>query len=150
MRLHRLISMIFLGMALAITTGCSGSDLYDDLPSEIASFVTEYFPNPDINSYTKTTDSYYVRIYNGPGLTFDTDYHWTEINGYGMPLPQVLLFDQLPPALYDYIQSAEWLDSVFAISRDSKEYIVVLLKSSLRYDIATATITTIATPASAQ
>lgn len=133
-----------LAIALLLLHGCSSS-LYDELPAKIASFVTQYFPSTEIGNVTETSDSYYVRIKNGPGMTFDSSHNWTEINGYGLPLPQVLLYDQLPPVLYGYIQSAEWLDSVFDITRDKNVYIATLLNSTLRYDIASATIRTIET-----
>ncbi len=71
-----------------------------------------------------------------PGLTFGENYGWTAIDGYGMPLPQVMLFDQLPPRLYAYLQdSQQQLDSVFGMERDSKRYVLTLLDSTLTYDI---------------
>lgn len=139
---HLLLPLL---IVLLLIHGCS-SNLYDELPSKMASFVTQYFPGTAIDTYTETSDSYYVRIKHGPGITFDSNYNWTEINGYGMTLPQVILFDQLPTALYRYIQSAEWLDFVFDISRDNNIYMVTLLNSTLRYETATGSIRTIETP----
>ena len=54
-----------------------------------------------------------------------------------MPLPQVMLFDQLPPRLYAYLQDSQQLDSVFGMERDSKRYVLTLLDSTLTYDIST-------------
>ncbi len=74
-------------------------------------------------------------------MTFDHECEWEAINGYGMPLPQVLLFDQLPPALYKYLEETDDVGSVFSIERDRTSYTVVLLDSTLIYDIKTQQIT---------
>lgn len=58
-----------------------------------------------------------------------------------MPLPQVLLFDQLPPALYKYLEETENLGNVFSLERNRSTYTVVLLDETLSYDIATQQIT---------
>jgi hypothetical protein len=58
-----------------------------------------------------------------------------------MPLPQVLLFDRLPPSLYSYLEETENLGNVFSIERDRTTYTVVLLNETLSYDVATEQIT---------
>ena len=78
-----------------------------------------------------------MRVDDGPGITFDSDYAWEIVDGYGMPLPQVLLFDQLPPKLYAYLQDSQQLDSVFSMERDSRRYTLSLLNADLVYDIKT-------------
>ncbi|MDE6040679.1 MAG: hypothetical protein K2F99_03790, partial [Muribaculaceae bacterium] len=50
--------------------------------------------------------------------------------------PQVFLFDQTPPKLYSYLQGTSALNSVFSIARNSTEYTVTLLDSTLIYNIA--------------
>lgn len=119
---------------------CHDSQLWDELPTDIAHFITEYFPNGAIDSYSSTPTTYHVRITDGPGLTFGKDCRWEAINGYGMPLPEVLLFDQLPPALYQYLEETQSLDQVFVLERNAREYTLVLLDSTLTYDIATEVI----------
>ena len=47
-----------------------------------------------------------------------------------------MLFDQLPPKVYAYLQDSQQLDSVFGMERDSKRYTLSLLNSTLMYDIA--------------
>lgn len=118
-------------------SSCKENQPWDELPSEISKFITQYFPNSAIENFSETTSTYHVRISDGPGLTFDKDFSWEDINGYGMPLPQVLLFDQLPPALYKYLEETSNLDGVFSLERDTRTYTVVLLESTLIYTIET-------------
>ena len=119
---------------------CRHGDDYDELPQKIADFVSRYYPGEGVQSFAEAGGTYHVRIANGPGITFDSSYEWVSINGYGMPMPQVMLFDQLPPKLYGYLQDSQQLDSVFGMDRDSKRYTLTLLSSTLIYDIATGAI----------
>lgn len=122
---------------MAFLSSCKDDQPWDELPADISHFITEYFPNSAIENFTSSSTTYHVRITDGPGLTFDKDCKWEAINGYGMPLPEILLFDQLPPALYKYLEETSQLDSVFTVERNSKTYTVVLLDSTLTYYIAT-------------
>lgn len=127
---------------LAVMTACSDNPvLNSDMPREIQSFVTQYYPNTAVIDYSHSNGLYHVRLKDGPGMTFNDDYAWLSINGYGYPLPQVLIFDQLPPALYMYLQETETTDQVFAADRDVSTYTLQLLESTLTYNIATQTVT---------
>lgn len=139
-KLH-ILSGIFIAAILLIFGGCKDSEPWNELPDKISNFVTQYFPNTGIESFSESTTTYHVRMSNGPGLTFNKDCEWEAINGYGMPLPQVLLFDQLPPALYKYLEETENLGNVFSLERNKATYNVVLLNSTLTYDIQTQEIT---------
>ncbi|MDE6120487.1 MAG: hypothetical protein K2F63_01710, partial [Muribaculaceae bacterium] len=55
--------------------------------------------------------------------------------------PQVLLFDQLPPKMYMYIQETEQLNAVFAITRDPDVYTASLLDDTLTYRIKDESLT---------
>ena len=121
--------------------GCHNAELWGEMPADVASFITRYFPSGQLQSYTHNAGVYHVRIDDGPGMTFDEDEQWLAVDGYGMPLPQVLLFDQLPPAVYNYLQETEQLNSVFSISRDKGKYTIALLNSNLYYDTATGMLT---------
>lgn len=139
--LKKFSGLLIIGFFLSfLISACHNNDLWDEMPSEIAEFVSAYFPGSSINSFTQSGDTYRVRVSDGPGITFDKNYKWIAIAGYGMPLPKVLLFDQLPPELYTYLEGAQQLDSVFSLDRDSKSYIVTLQYSTLTYDIATGEI----------
>lgn len=139
------LSSIFNILLLMVTpmtaiVSCRDNQPWDELPTRISQFITQYFPNGAIDSFTSTPTTYHVRITDGPGLTFNRNYEWEAINGYGMPLPEVLLFDQLPPALYQYLEETSNLDQVFVMERTARVYTLVLLDSTLTYDIATENI----------
>ena len=133
---HILASIVML-VVLFTLPACDHSELWDSLPEKITEFINQYFPNSELQSAGESSDIYHVRIADGPGMTFDSEGEWLAVDGYGMPLPQVLLFDQLPPAVYDYLQASEQLNSVFSISRDKGNYTVTLLNNNIYYDTDT-------------
>lgn len=140
----RLTAAAGLVVALVISfaaPACHNAELWDEMPEEIVQFVNRYFPNSQLGAYGHSGDVYHVRLDNGPGLTFDNAYAWTAIDGYGMPLPQVLVFDQLPPKMYDYIEETEQLNGVFAISRTQHSYSATLINNTLTYDTRTGELT---------
>ena len=116
-------------------TACSpgNEDLWNSLPAEISDFITEYWPGSSINAYTPGATSTYVRITDGPGITFDSDYAWTTVDGYGMPVPQQFVYDQLPEGLYDILESQEVVNQVFSVSRQDGRYSLTLLDSTISY-----------------
>lgn len=138
--MHAIMATI-VAVTLFFTACHSDDNDFNQLPQPIAEFVSTYYPGVGVESYSHSADTYHVRVSSGPGMTFGADYAWEAIDGYGMPLPQVMLFDQLPPKLYAYLQDSEQLNSVFSMSRDSKTYTLTLLQSSLYYDIASGEIT---------
>jgi len=122
----------------ALLISCQESDNYRFLSNPIATFVSMYWPNADIESTTTQSDgSTVVIIHNGPEIVFDKSNSWTEIDGNGLPLPSVLLYDQLPSDLYRYIEETDNTQSVFTLKRTPLQYFVQLLDTSLTYDIAT-------------
>ncbi len=143
--LRRKFFVAFVAMcALVLAGACSDEgESVGSLPQPIAKFVSEYFPGMAVNSFTTGADGYHVRLSDGPGLTFDANYNWEVVDGYGMPLPQMLLFDQLPPKVYEYLQGTEALNGVFSVARTSTYYTVTLLDSTLRYTIRTGELTTV-------
>ncbi len=122
-------------------SSCSHDDVWGEVPEKIGSFIDQYFPNSALSSCTRTGSDYHVRIKDGPGLTFDSECEWTVIAGYGETMPQVLLFDQLPPALYSYLEEVQALGSVYSMERDKARYAVTLQNTSVVYNIATGAIT---------
>lgn len=137
----RLAGALALLIALFSLPACNDSELWDELPAEVSEFINRYYPNCDLQSVNSGPNGYHVRIEDGPGMTFGKDKQWTAIDGYGMPLLQVLLFDQLPPAVYEYLQGSDQLNSVFSMSRDKVRYTIALLNSDLYYDIETGELT---------
>lgn len=140
-----IIDKIMIGALLmmmgAMAWSCSDDDTWDEMPTPIAKFVSQYFPGEGVSEYKSTDKGYHVKLSNGPGLTFDKNYKWLVINGYGERLPQVLLFDQLPPAMYEYIQGNGLIDNAMSMERTERQYTLVLLDTTVYYDIATAKVT---------
>lgn len=141
LQILRVVAMTLLVAAMSpFITACENNDLWDKVPQNIAEFIDRYYPDSELESAADAGGVYHIRLKNGPGMTFNADGSWTDINGYGMPVVQVFLFDQLPPKLYNYLQETQQLNSVFIISRDKDYYSIDLLDSSLRFDIANDTI----------
>lgn len=127
-------------VAILIIGACSNS-VWDELPSAISSFISEYFPGMGVSSYSEDEDSYRVQVRNGASLIFDKEYHWTEVEGNGVPLPEVFMYDQLPPALYNYLQGIEQQAGVYGVKRDKDYYKLTMHDTVITYDISTGKIT---------
>lgn len=138
--MKRVITLIGIFAAL-ILGACSHSDLYDGMPRQIQSFISQYYPNSQLADFVPSETTFNVAIKDGPSIVFDSNCNWIYINGNGSPLPQVLMFNDLPPKLYSYLEETEDTKSVYEVTRDSKTYTVILQDYTLYYDIATGVIT---------
>lgn len=127
-------------VACCATSGCSSDDAWNELPSTISQFVSKYFPEQGVSGFGESDGIYHVKMKNGAALSFASDYSWISVNGYGGTLPQMFLFDQLPPELYEYIQGLDQLKDVYSVTRDDRHYTVSLLDSSIIYETATGKI----------
>lgn len=142
MKLLRPVLSLLALLAICIApTACSHDDVWGEVPDKIEQFINRYFPNSELSSCSSTGGSYRVRIKNGPGLTFDSACEWTAIAGYGETMPQVLVFDQLPPALYDYLEEIQAVAKVYSMERDKSHYTIGLQNTSVVYDTVTGKIT---------
>lgn len=131
--------LLFIGTILL--WACSSNEEYDNVPEPILTFITQYWPNPVIEVYSHPNDNRYeVGIKNGPTLDFNGNYEWIQIDGDGMELPQILLYDELPSPLYEYLESGEYLNEVMEMERSSTRYYLDLLNSYITYDISTSQI----------
>lgn len=130
-------------LAIIIFMGaCGEGNAYDELPKPIAEFVSQYFPFGEVEEYNVAKDgSSTVYIRNGSTLSFDAECDWTDINGNGSVLPADFLYDQLPPALYNYIESLEFTNNVYRVSRSADVVKVEFKDTYVQYDDATKTIT---------
>lgn len=129
-------------MALILgLTGCKSDDKIDELPTAASSFINQYWPLRNVSKCVHTSDDTWVAtIEAGPVITFDSAGSWTDIDGQGGKLPQVLIYDQLPDKLYEYLEATEQTDQVYAASRTPRVYTLQLFDTTLYYTIATATI----------
>ena len=128
-------------MAIIIMMAACNNDAWDELPRPIASFISEYFPFGEVESYRTGDNGSVVQIKNGATLMFDTSYEWTDINGNGVPLPQNFLYDKLPDILYRYVESIEMTGSVYRVINESYRIILDFHDSQIEYDKRTRTIT---------
>ena len=129
-------------LGLLIVMGACSNDAYDELPGSISSFIAQYFPGLKVKSYAELSNhSQVVQLSGGPTLKFDADNQWTDIDGNGAMLPQVLMYDQLPTQLYYYLQSTEQQNDVAAVKRDRYYYKLTMADTVITYDISTGDIT---------
>ena len=135
------ISILVLALTM-IAAGCSNT-LLDRLPEKVAEFIEEYFPGEG-GSVAEFNDdaTFVVRLHNSALISFNKEYNWQSVNGFGSTLPQMFLFDQLPPALYQYLQEIEGVNGVYGVVRDTRQYRVELKNQSLLYNIEDGSITT--------
>lgn len=136
------IFTFLLGILALVSGACSSNDeVYNNMPQDITKFIAQYYPNTKVDSFTETDARYRVVLDDGPTIVFDKTCQWEMLDGNGSVLVQNFLFNELPPELYEYLQSTDGLNQVFSASRNSKDYTVVLLNQTLTYDIASGDIT---------
>ncbi|MCM1164354.1 MAG: hypothetical protein NC339_08930 [Muribaculaceae bacterium] len=141
MKLRHLYSLLAI-MVISLCQGCTSSEAWDSLPTSIADFITQYYPGSNVTDYDKyDDDSYYVKINNGATLRFNSDLQWTEIDGNGVTIPEVLAYDQFPPELFAFLQSTSQQRDIYGVKRDRKFYKLTMLDTVLTYDIQTGRIT---------
>ncbi len=124
-----------------ILMGACNSDTWDELPTPIANFISEYFPFGELESYTESNGVEVVKIKKGATLTFDSNYDWTDVNGNGSLLPQQFLYDDLPDVLYRYLEGLMLQNSVYQVTRTADYITVELLDSQILYNQHTGSIT---------
>lgn len=140
-----LLSFLICIFVMTSSVSCSHNSDWDELPSPIAEFISRYFPGQGVEDYGETNDVYHVRLRNSVALSFNRIYSWITVNGYGETLPEMFLFDQLPPALYEYIQEISRLNSVYSVHRDKTSYSVNMLDNAVVYNIKTGLISEVTT-----
>lgn len=139
-KLSNLLTLIVLGVIIVL--GACSSDASEELPSSVSQFTTQYFPGLGVKSYHELSDGgCVVELSGGPTLRFDSDGKWVDINGNGSKLPQVLMYDQLPADLYDYLQGTEQQSDVYVVKRDKYYYKLTMLDTVLTYNISTGKVT---------
>lgn len=134
-----LYTLLIVFASLFAAVSCD-NDVWNDLPSPIANFFTTYFPDGEVNSYTKGESTSVVSVRNGVTVTFNSDNVWIDVNGNGSTLPPVFLYDQLPAPLYNYLQEMEAMNGVYRVDRNATRYKVELHNSYVEYTIATGEI----------
>ncbi len=123
---------------LSALCACHSTDGDVSLPKKATDFIYRYFPSSYVNSKEETSPGVYVvKMTNGPTLTFDEDGSWTDLHGNGGTLPQIIAFDYFPAPLYDYIDSKEQINAIYAVARNELAYDVLLFATRLVYDIET-------------
>lgn len=126
--------ILVLLMTTIITLGACTNDVNEELRPSLSTFITRYFPMESIQTYTENPDdTYTVIIHNGTELIFDLNQEWESINGRGNVLPEMLIQDQCPDQLVQYITEMEFLDQVYELSRTDSSYHVVFLNTYIDY-----------------
>lgn len=139
--MKRIFSLLLSIMALVLGSCSSNDEVYNSMPQDITKFLAQYYPNSKVESFTETDARYRLVLDDGPTMVFDKACLWEMVNGNGSVVVQNFLFNELPPELYEYLQSTDNLNQVFSMSRDSTDYTVVLLNQTLTYTISTGKIT---------
>lgn len=132
-------------LGIMVVSACNDTDNdWDQAPRPVQEFIAEYFPGQTISDISQQGNLIYVRLKNSAAINFTADgYKWVSVNGYGQTLPRQFLFDCLPPALYEYLQTTSSLGEVYRVSRDGQAYTVALLDYTVAFDTETSKTTII-------
>lgn len=133
---------LFVTLIAIVLFGACSDDVNDKLPQTIQTFVSKYYPNSPVASYSESdSGEYTVEIRNGAVIKFDSSMNWTSVNGEGVVLPPMMIMDECPGPLYRYIEEMERTDGVYSMSRTTTIYRVEFLDTYIEYTIATGEVT---------
>lgn len=134
---------IFLSlMAILLSLAACESDKWDDLPQPIANFVSQYYPGAGVKSYNHEENyQYRVEVSTGAVIIFDSEMQWISVDGRGVVLPEVMIYDQTPPELFSFLQATGQQEEVYAMKRDKKFYKLTMHDTVLTYNIQTGAVT---------
>lgn len=118
-------------LAVVMLMACSDS-LWDDLPAPIARFITTYYPSASISKYSDADNQYSVVVKNGPSMTFDSDYSWTMLDGNGVPLPSIFVYNELP-AVYEFLLARDETNTVMKVEKEPRAIYITLTDQVLEY-----------------
>lgn len=128
-------------LGLLIFSSCSDNDDFNNLPRDIQSFLSEYYPGQSVASYNESGSTYTVNLDHSATIIFNAEHVWISVNGNGETIPTQFLYDKLPSTLYSYIVDADNLNSVYSVSWNAGIYQVHFLDSAISYDTVTEKIT---------
>lgn len=118
-------------LSILLLIACSDT-LWDELPSPISTFITTYYPNSGISNYKEENNTYYVKIKNGASLVFDSNYDWTQINGNGVPIPKIFIFNEMPK-IYQYLEARELTSDLMEAKNEPRNIILTFTDFRLEY-----------------
>lgn len=118
-------------MSILVLIAC-GDTLWDELPSPISTFITTYYPNSGISNYKEKDDNYYVTIKNGASLVFDNNFNWIQINGNGVPIPQIFIFNEMQK-IYQYLEARELTSDLMEAKNEPRTILLTFTDFRLEY-----------------
>lgn len=125
-------------IGLLLLMACSSS-LWDEVPQPITKFIAEYWPGATVSSYNERSDNYYVTVKNGASIVFDANYQWTKINGNGVEIPSILIFNEMPK-VYQYLEAREQTTGLMAAENRPRVVILTFNDFILQYNKDTSDI----------
>lgn len=118
-------------ISIVMFIACSDT-LWDELPSEISTFITTYYPNSGISNYSEKDGGYYVTIKNGASMVFDSNYDWILVNGNGVPIPVIFIFNEMPK-IYQYLEAREMTSDLMEADNQPRNIILTFTDFRLEY-----------------
>ena len=80
-----------------------------------------------------------MTIKNGATLVFDANYQWTSINGNGVPIPSILIFNEMP-RIYQYLEARELTSDLMIAENNPRTIILTFSDFILEYNKETSDI----------
>lgn len=132
----------FIIVIISIVVGACSHSPYDDMPSDVASFIDMYFADSAVESVSDAAGGgTVVTMRHGAVITFDSSGQWTDINGRGATLPEWLITNELPETVVNYLREMELTADVYRLTRSWHYLRVGLADSYFTYDDQTGRLT---------
>lgn len=137
---NAITGLMIMVMAVIGLNACSSSVDPDNLPAPVRTFVLKYFQDQPIASWSDVNTNYQVNMKNGATLVFDPKGAWVAVNGNGSPLPEMMMRDELPAALFQYLEANGAAAGVYSMIRNAQTYKLTMRTTVITYTIATGDI----------
>jgi hypothetical protein len=99
-------ALVMAVMVVGAMVGGCGTAMWDEVPGRIQEFIAQYWPGSTVSAYDVVDGEYHVTIKDGASLVFDSKYNWLLINGNGVAIPSILIYDEMPH-IYTYLLARE-------------------------------------------
>lgn len=115
----------------AVTVRKENSKTEDNLPEHARTFVTDYFEEIDVDTFTTDENGLKLNLANGTTISFDNTDRWKTIDpAKKTELPEKLLKNELPTKLLTHLKSNNEGQPIRKIERKKRGYVVTLGKPS--------------------
>lgn len=126
--MKKVLMMLMAGSLAVFTMSCEKDEekviSESGLPEAARDFITTHFADQTVTRVVKDTEGatdYDVNLDNGFNLEFNSKGAWTEIEGYGVEIPETIL-DEIPAGIVTYVETNHSTQAITMLDLNKNSY----------------------------